>query len=83
MKNFNFKNISLKNFKDLKELLINRPEITTYAIPLLIATFYLCLFLFPTIKNSFRLIPQASQLKSKVINVEKEWADVDSFNKRI
>lgn len=67
----------------IKEVLRDRPAIISLLIPVLIIVVYLALFLGPKIKETFRLLPEASRLKTKIVNTEKEWANIDSFNARI
>ncbi len=67
----------------LKQYFSNKTQTINLLIPILIAVFYLGLFLSPKIKQFSRLLSEASQLKTKIVNLEKEWAGIDSFNKKI
>lgn len=67
---------------DLKEILSNRSKIIAFSAPLLIII-YLIFLIRPKIQEFFTTLPQVSQLKSKVINVERSWANIDSFKEKI
>ncbi len=62
---------------------LNKSLMINALIPVLIIVVYLSLFLGPKIKETLRLLPEASRLKTKIVNTEKEWANIDSFNARI
>ena len=73
--------------QSFKELLanksLNKSLMINALIPALIIVVYLSLFLGPKIKETFRLLPEASRLKTKIVNTEKEWTNIDLFNARI
>lgn len=79
----------MQDLQKIKELFQKTPQLKKFSssfmplVPFLLIFFYLILLVFPAIRNTFRLLPEASQLKSQIVKVEKEWANIDSFNEQI
>ncbi|UCB56560.1 MAG: type 4a pilus biogenesis protein PilO [Candidatus Omnitrophota bacterium] len=78
----------MQDLQKIKELFQKVPQFKKFSsfmplVPFLLMLFYLILLVFPAIRNTFRLLPEASQLKSQITNIEKEWANIDSFNEQI
>lgn len=68
--------------KKLKKLVLNQPKISC-TIFILIGLLYIYLFFIPEIKGLFCKFAEGGRLKTGIIKVEKDWANIDYFEKRI
>lgn len=59
------------------------PQAINALVVILVIVLYLGLFLGSKIKQISYLLPQVSQLKAKITNTEKDWANIDAFKKKI
>jgi len=67
----------------LKDLLSNKTLIISLAIPALIIVLYVGILLPPQIRSLVHLLPKASRLKREIVNLKKDWANINSLNKKI
>jgi Tfp pilus assembly protein PilO len=67
----------------IRGFLSDKSTALSLLVPALIAVFYLGLFVRPTMKRFFRLLPEASQLKAKIIKVEKDWENIEALKGRV
>ncbi|MBU4346425.1 MAG: type 4a pilus biogenesis protein PilO [Candidatus Omnitrophica bacterium] len=68
--------------KKFATLFLNRPAINL-TVSILFIVFYLFLFFPPKIKKIFLLLPEVSQLQAKIVTLEKDWTNIDSFKQKI
>lgn len=66
-----------------KEFFSRKPTIINFSIIILVIVLYLSLFFRPRIKETFSKLTEVSRLKAKVVNTEREWANIDSLKKQV
>lgn len=65
------------------QLLLKRPKVVNIAILVLLVVLYLGLFMRPTIKGLFLVLPQASELKRNILNLEQDSRNLDTLKAKV
>jgi Tfp pilus assembly protein PilO len=73
----------MKPVEKIRSVIQDNTAVLKFLVPALIVVFYLGLFVRPTMKRLFRLLPEASQLKTKIVKTKKDWEDIESLKGRV
>jgi len=66
----------------LKELFMDKTKLNYFVLAVII-TVYLFSFFIPEIKKLLSELTRCAQVKRRILGIEKEWANIDSFKEKI
>ena len=70
------------NIDKIKEIFLDKHKVNYFILALIVAA-YLFVLLTPEIKVLFQKLSEGNRLKARIVEIKKDWANIDTFKKRI